>query len=122
MSFSLAEKNRQRHALRQIIKGEEALQAVMEISDHLRKIGFDEAIDPSPARVGALKAAADIKLRVLDKVLPDLKSVEHELGEGLTSLTEDELRDRIRQLADAIDPRLLGGTGAVVAGDSATIQ
>lgn len=121
MSFSWAEKNRQRHTLRQIIKGEEALTAVMEISDELRALGATATQQDAP-KVGALKAAADIKLRVLDKVLPDLKSVEHELGEGLQALTEDELRDRIRQLADAIDPRLLGGVGAAVAGNTETVQ
>lgn len=120
MSQTWAEKNRQRHVLRQIIKGEEALQAVVEISDELRALGNSEA--PHPARVGALKSAADIKLRLLDKVLPDLKSVEHELGEGLQALTEDELRARIRQLADAIDPRIIGGVGDAARGDSKTLQ
>ena len=120
MSFTWEQKNRQRQSLRQIIKGEEALKAIMEISDELRAMGALES--PSNARVGALKAAADVKLRVLDKVLPDLKSVEHELGENFGALSEDELRDRIRQLAAALDPRILGGTGAAAEGDSATIQ
>ena len=120
MSQTWAEKNRARAVLRQIIKGEEALQAVVEISDELRALGQQES--PSNGRVGALKAAADITLRLLDKVLPDLKSVEHELGEGLQALTEDELRERIRQLADSIDPRILGRTGGIDGGDPATIQ
>ena len=120
MSQTWAEKNRQRHVLRQIIKGEETLQAVCEISDELRELSRAEKVENG--RVGALKAAADIKLRLLDKVLPDLKSVEHELGEGLQALNEDELRERIRQLADAIDPRILGGTGGAARGDSATLQ
>jgi hypothetical protein len=121
VSQTWAEKNRARAVLRQIIKGEEALQAVVEISDELRAIGKGEEA-PHNGRVGALKAAADIKLRLLDKVLPDLKSVEHELGEGLQALTEDELRERIRILADSIDPRILGRTGGTDVGDSATLQ
>ena len=120
MSQTWAEKNRQRHVLRQIIKGDEALKAVVEISDELRDLAKAEVCENG--RVGALKAAADIKLRLLDKVLPDLKSVEHELGEGLQALTEDELRDRIRQLADAIDPRILGRNGSTSGGDAATLQ
>lgn len=120
MSQTWAEKNRQRHVLRQIIKGEEALQAVVEISDELRELAKSAVCENG--RVGALKAAADIKLRLLDKVLPDLKSVEHELGEGLQALTEDELRARVRQLADAIDPRILGGTGGAAEGTAATLQ
>jgi hypothetical protein len=120
MSQTWAEKNRQRHVLRQIIKGEEALQAVVAISDELRDLAKAPVCENG--RVGALKAAADIKLKLLDKVLPDLKSVEHELGEGLQALTEDELRGRIRQLADAIDPRILSGTGGAAGGDPATLQ
>jgi hypothetical protein len=121
MSQTWVEKNRQRHVLRQIIKGEEILKDVLEISDELRELSKTADQQAGP-RVGALKSAADIKLKLLDKVLPDLKSVEHELGEGLSALNEDELRDRIRTLAAAIDPRILSGTGDAVAGDSATIQ
>lgn len=120
MSQTWAEKNRARAVLRQIIKGEDALQAVVEISDQLRQLGDTEA--PHHARITALKASAELKLRLLDKVLPDLKSVEHELGEGLQALTEDELRERIRQLADSIDPRILGRTGGTDGGDPATLQ
>ena len=120
MSQTWSEKNRQRFVLRQIIKGEETLAAVCEISDELRLMACHEK--PDSAAVAALKAAADIKLKLLDKVLPDLKSVEHELGEGLQAMTEDELRDRIRQLASAIDPRILGGTGEPAEGSPATLQ
>ena len=120
MSQTWVEKNRQRHVLRQIIKGKETLEHVLMLANKLEQLGDEHGIEA--ARVGAYKAAADIKLRVLDKVLPDLKSVEHELGEGLSALNEDELRDRIRQLASAIDPRILGGTGDADAGDSATVQ
>ena len=120
MSQTWSEKNRQRFVLRQIIKGEETLAAVCEISDELRAMSRAEGIDS--AQVAALKGAADIKLKLLDKVLPDLKSVEHELGEGLQAMTEDELRDRIRQLAAAIDPRVLSGAGLAVSGEPATLQ
>ena len=120
MSQTWADKNRQRHVLRQVIKGKETLEHVLMLANKLEQLGDEHGIEA--ARVGAYKAAADIKLRVLDKVLPDLKSVEHELGEGLSALNEDELRDRIRQLAASIDPRILGGTRDADGGDSATIQ
>ena len=43
MSQTWAEKNRARAVLRQIIKGEDALQAVVEISDELRALGQQES-------------------------------------------------------------------------------
>ena len=118
MSQSWIEKTRQRHVLRQIIKGEEALKAVMEISDRLHV----EAATLGHTEVSALRAAADLKLKVLDKVLPDLKSVEHELGEGLTAMTEDELLERASQLTAALDPRIVSRIHAVAPGDSATVN
>ena len=118
MSQTWIEKTRQRHVLRQIIKGEEALKAVMEISDKLR----NDAATMGQTEVTALKGAADLKLKVLDKVLPDLKSVEHELGEGLTAMTEDELLERASQLAAALDPRMLSRIHAGAEGDTATVQ
>lgn len=120
MSQSWAEKNRARHVLRQIIKGEDALKAVVEISDQLRELGTME--EPSPARVGALKASADLKLRMLDKVLPDLKSVEHDMGETLGAMSEQELHDRIRHLIAAVEPGILAGIGVAAGGSAETLQ
>ena len=120
MSQTWAEKNRQRHVLRQIIKGKETLEHVLMLANKLEQLGDEHGIEA--ARVGAYKAAADIKLRVLDKVLPDLKSVEHELGEGLSALNEDELLERVRQLHAALDPRVVERIHAADTGDAETIQ
>ena len=118
MSQTWIEKTRQRHVLRQIIKGEELLQDIVDISNRL----MHEAVDMKQNQVMALKGAADLKLKMLDKVLPDLKSVEHEMTEGLAGMTEDELRERIRNLAAAIDPRLFSGVGPADAGEAATVN
>jgi len=121
---SSVDRSKRRQQLRLLIQGEELLKFVLEAADALAAMGrqVDEDGNPVPCsanKVGALKAAADIKLRVLDKVLPDLKSIEHELGEGLLSMNDQELHARIEQLSKRLAESGLLEGGALRVGAAA---
>ena len=69
-------------------------------------------------KVGALKAAADIKLRLLAKVLPDLKAVENDIGENVINVSDAELDRRIEQLKRQLE----AGPHPAPRGEGQTIQ
>lgn len=69
-------------------------------------------------RVGALKAAADIKLRLLAKVLPDIKAVENDIGEHALDVSDKELDERIRRISNELENR----AATAARGESTTIQ
>jgi len=63
-----------RERLRQNIHGERLVADLIRIGEDLQK----KYKELSGNQVGALKAAADVKYKMLNKLLPDLKSVELE--------------------------------------------
>lgn len=122
---SVLDRSRNRQSLRTLIEGDRLLSQVEQIANQLVEMAHAEKCEP--ARVGALKAAADLKLRQLDKVLPDLKHVEHDLGEGLLALKDADLHARINQLIGQLTERGLlnpgvAGTGDSAAGGPTTVQ
>ncbi len=122
---ALINRSKARQELRQLIKGTEIVEFVVRVADELYALGTKSS--PSPAAVGALKASAELKLRMLDKVLPDLKSVEHDMGEGLASLSDTDLHGRIRDLLERLNAAGLleggsAGTGDPAARGSTTVQ
>jgi carbon monoxide dehydrogenase subunit G len=68
-------------ALRDSINAKRCMTALQKVSDEV-----DENPDMSTNRVGALRLKADIQFKLLNKVLPDLKAIEHS-GEGGGPLT-----------------------------------
>lgn len=77
---SRAAKNKQvrKEALRDQLSAQGHVQHVIDISDKLSKL----TEDLEPAQVQRLKAAADIKLKLISKYLPDLKAIEHTGEDG----------------------------------------
>ena len=125
---SLVNRSKQRQELRLSIRGEKLLKEIIEHADALADMG-NEAKTPlcSAPRVGALRSAADIKLRLLDKILPSLQSVEHDLGESTLSMQDTELHARIHTLMQRLAERgiLDGGLpriGAAALRGGETIQ
>ena len=114
---SVIERSKQRQALRLQIRGEELLAAANSIADELVQMASGDQC--SPAKVGALKAAADIKLRMLDKVLPDLKHVEHDIGEGVLTLKDADRHARINTLMQRLAANGLIDGGSARVGDVA---
>jgi len=62
--------------LRQRIADSNILTDVFDLTDKLSALGTDTEGEPNAARVGALRASADIKMKLMNKVLPDLKAQE----------------------------------------------
>lgn len=72
--LSSADRNRRvrQEALRDLLANKGLAQQVLEISEKLQDL--DEELDAN--KVARLKAAADLKLKLVNKYLPDLKSTE----------------------------------------------
>lgn len=79
MAATAAAKNKaiRQEALRDQLSAQAHVQHVIEISNKLS----DQATSLETSHIAALKASADIKLKLINKYLPDLKSTEL-TGEG----------------------------------------
>lgn len=83
-----------RRKLRERIDGAQALDTLTAIDKELAERGREmKAVE-----MGAMKLRVEIARTKLDKVLPDLKAVEHEIGESLAELADSELESRLAQL------------------------
>lgn len=82
MAKTRAQQNRaiRQEALREQLAAQGHHEYVLEIARKLREPDED-------TNVQALKAAADIHLRLVDKYLPGLKSIEHSGGDAPIDLT-----------------------------------
>jgi len=97
-------RTRKRDELRSQIDGKALLEDIADIARilHAKEAPHDKL---HAVKVGALKAAADIKLRLLGKVLPDVKAVEVDKGEHWLSVSDAELDERIEQLRSQLESR-----------------
>lgn len=107
--MTIADRNKNRQVMRGKIDGVELLEDVIKIAKDLAKCARLGNINPQT--VAALRASADIQLKVLNKVLPDVKSVENDEGEYSSSMNDRDLNERIRQLIDRFNER--GGDAGV---------
>ena len=75
MGESVATKNKKvrQQALREQLSAQGHVQHVIDLSEKLST----EYLSLESSQITALKSAAEIKLRLINKYLPDLKSVEH---------------------------------------------
>ena len=100
MAKSRADENRQirREELRKKLAAGGHLQHVVEISDKL--CGLDSKLDAT--QVNRLKAAADIKLALIKKYLPDIKQTEITGEDGgpvrYAAMSIEELKARAERL------------------------
>ena len=86
MGASTATKNKaiRKEALREQLSAQGHVQHVIDISNKLSS-GY---LELESANVAALKAAADIKLKLINKYLPDLKAVEMTGADGKDLIPE----------------------------------
>lgn len=94
-----------RKVMREQIDGEAAIRELVTIEERLKGAGADL----SSNELGGLKLRAEIQRIRLGKVLPDLKSVEHDIGDGLADIADSELETRIAEL--------IGKAGALLASE-----
>lgn len=93
MPKTRAQKNREirQEATREHLKNLGLVQHVIDIAN---KLG-EPAEDISSTQVSAMKASADIRLKLIDKYLPSLQSIESTIEDNrskpVEKLTEDEL-------------------------------
>lgn len=93
MGKTRAQKNREirQEATREKLKNLGLVQHVVDIS---KKLG-DPALELNSVQVSALKASADIQLKLIDKYLPSLQSIESTIEDNrskpVEKLTEAEL-------------------------------
>lgn len=101
-----------RKILRDKLKAEKAIDDLDLVNETVRTLWNDL----SAPQVGALKLLADNAWRKLAKVLPDLKAVEHDIGENAEKLTRDAVNERLAALHAGADRRLNGRRGEGSAG------
>ena len=80
MAATAAAKNKalRQNALREQLSNQKHVEHVIEISKKLHK----QHIELEPSHIQALRAAAEIKLKLINKYLPDLKAMELSGPEG----------------------------------------
>jgi len=93
-SRAAANKAIRQEGLRQKLINGGHLQHIIAIADQLGDLTKElEAVE-----IQRLKHTADIKLKLVDKYLPSLKSIEIEEGGKLEDIEDDELERRIKEL------------------------
>lgn len=102
-SATAAAKNKRirQEALRDQLSNGGHVQHVVEIA---RKLN-DEHLSLESTHISALKAAADIKLKLINKYIPDLKSIElsQDPDNPIESLSSLELAAQIAELRAKLD-------------------
>jgi hypothetical protein len=102
-----------RKILRDKLKAESAIDDLDMVSATV-KAKWEELSAP---QVGALKLLADNAWRKLAKVLPDVKAVEHDVGENAEKLTRDVLNERLAAIQSRANRRIDGRGSEGSAGD-----
>ena len=94
---SRAQENKaiRQEAIRQQLAMGGHIQHVVDIASKLN----DLANELEGIEVTRLKYAADIKLKLIGKYLPDLKQIEHTDGSKIGEMEQDELQRRIAELS-----------------------
>lgn len=95
--------------IRELINGLDAIRSLNAIDQVLQA----RSEDITKNEVAALSLRVRIQFGKLAKVLPDLKSIEHNHQDAVTRLADDELRARLAQLlgkARAIEPAAGAGS------------
>lgn len=103
MAATVAAKNKKirEEALREQLRQKGLHTQVIDIANKLH----DQHLALESSHVQALKAAAEIKLKLINKYMPDLKAVEHSQDpeNPIAELSNDELRESIKSLMVKLD-------------------
>lgn len=98
MAATAAAKNKaiRQEALREQLSKGKHVDHVIDIANKLN----DQHLNLEATHISALRAAADIKLKLIGKYIPDLKAVEHSQDpeNPITELSNSELADAIATL------------------------
>ena len=102
MGATVAAKNRKirQEALRELLSNKGLAQQVIEISEKLEK----HYTELESSHIQALKASAELKLRLVNKYLPDLKAMElsNDPDSPVGNMTDNELENRIKALENEL--------------------
>jgi len=102
MGATVAAKNRKvrQEALREQLSAQGHVQHVIDIANKLT----DQYINLETSQIQALRAAADIKLKLIGKYLPDLKAMElsNDPDSPVNGMTDTELANRIKALENEL--------------------
>jgi hypothetical protein len=117
----LDERDRKRGEMRRRIDGPKQLEQILSIADELHQCAKLGNINPQT--VAALRSSAELRLKVLNKVLPDLKSVEQEDGESRRAARDEDINARIVRLIGKLQSAgVLTGVGGTSGGDGTALQ
>ena len=98
MAATTAAKNKKvrEEALREQLRNKGLAQQVLEISEKLNK----QHLELESTHIAALKASAELKLRLVNKYMPDLKQVEvsQDPENPIVELSNGDLSDAINSL------------------------
>ena len=102
MAATAAAKNKKirQEALREQLSAQGHVQHVIDISNKLS----DQHLELESSAIQALRASADIKIKLINKYLPDLKAIEHsnDPDSPLNGMTDQEIENRIKALENEI--------------------
>ena len=103
MGATVAAKNKKvrEEALREQLKNKGLVQHVIEIAKKLD----DQHLALEATHISALKASAELRLKLINKYMPDLKAVEHSQDpeNPIVELGDNELKAQIAQLMEKIN-------------------
>lgn len=98
MGATVAAKNKKvrEEALREQLRNKGLVQQVLEISEKLN----NQYTELEATHINALKASAELKLKLVNKYMPDLKAIEHSQDpeNPIAELKDDELKQAIASL------------------------
>ena len=102
MAATVAARNKKirQEALREQLSQKGLHTQVIEIANKLH----EQHLALESSHIQALRAAADIKLKLISKYMPDLKAVEHsgDPDSPVGGMTDNELSNRIKALEDEL--------------------
>lgn len=114
MTAKLAE---QRARMERLIDGDRQLRRLIALADWMEDAASADGIDrepPRPDQVSMCKNEIDLRLKLLNKVMPDRRAVEHS-GEldmdpkGRQALTDLELQHRLNALFHSTGMKIIEG-------------
>ena len=102
MAATTAAKNKKirQEALREQLANKGLVQHVIDIANKLS----DQHLELESSHIQALRASADIRMKLINKYLPDLKAIEHSNDpESPMGMTAEQLDQKIKALMNELE-------------------